>query len=66
MSISGQNVFKTLLFFILTVYNKQTYEIFCICVALTASLLVAGLTHTSSSYFFIGLYLGFILMINLL
>ena len=70
MSISSQNVFKTLLLFILTVYNKQTYDIFCICVELTASLLVAGLTHThthtSSSYFFIGLYLGFILMINLL
>ena len=74
MSISSQNVFKTLLLFILTVYNKQTYDIFCICVELTASLLVAGLTHThthththtSSSYFFIGLYPGFILMINLL
>ena len=46
MSISSQNVFKTLLLFILTVYNKQTYDIFCICVELTASLLVAGLTHT--------------------
>ena len=66
MSISSQNVFKTLLLFILTVYNKQTYDIFCICVELTASLLVAGLTHTSSSYFFIGLYPGFMLMINLL
>ena len=46
MSISSQNVFKTLLLFILTIYNKQTYDIFCICVELTASLLVAGLTHT--------------------